>query len=50
MLGIHPVSSEGGQGCTNKTDDVAPKYFEMSIWHPASEKALDELLDAKVDM
>ena len=26
------------------------KYFEMPIWHPTSEKALDELLDAKVDM
>ncbi len=26
------------------------KYFEMPIWHPTSEKALDELLDAKVDI
>jgi hypothetical protein len=26
------------------------KYFEMSIWHPTSEKALDELLDAKIDV
>ena len=28
------------------------KYFEimMPIWHPTSEKALDELLDAKVDV
>ena len=26
------------------------KYFEMQIWHPTSEKALDELLDAKVDL
>ena len=26
------------------------KYFEMLIWHPTSEKALDELLDAKVDV
>ena len=26
------------------------KYFDMPIWHPTSEKALDELLDAKVDV
>jgi hypothetical protein len=26
------------------------KYVEMPIWHPTSEKALDELLDAKVDV
>ena len=26
------------------------KYFEMPIWHPTSEKTLDELLAAKVDM
>ena len=26
------------------------KYFKMPIWHPTSEKALDELLDAKVDV
>ena len=26
------------------------KYFEMPIWHPTSEKTLDELLDAKVDL
>ena len=26
------------------------KYFEMQIWQPTSEKTLDELLDAKVDM
>ena len=26
------------------------KYFAMPIWHPTSEKALDELLDAKVDL
>jgi len=26
------------------------KYFEMPIWHPTSEKALDELLDAEVDV
>ena len=26
------------------------KYFEMPIWHPTSEKALDDLLDAKVDV
>jgi hypothetical protein len=26
------------------------KYFEMLIWHPTSEKVLDELLDAKSDM
>jgi hypothetical protein len=26
------------------------KYFEMPIWQPANEKALDELLDAKVDV
>ncbi len=26
------------------------KYFEMPMWHPTSEKDLDELLDAKVDV
>jgi hypothetical protein len=26
------------------------KYFEMPIWHPTCKKALDELLDAKVDV
>ena len=26
------------------------KYFEMPIWHPKSEKTLDELLAAKVDV
>ncbi len=26
------------------------KYFEMQIWHPPSERTLDELLDAKVDL
>ena len=26
------------------------KYFEMPIWHPTSEKALEELLDASVDV
>jgi hypothetical protein len=26
------------------------RYFEMPIWHPTSEKDLDELLDAKVDV
>jgi hypothetical protein len=26
------------------------KYFEMPIWHPTSERTLDELLDAKVDL
>ncbi len=26
------------------------KYFEMLRWHPTSEKALDELLDAKVNV
>ena len=26
------------------------KYFDMPIWHTTSEKALDELLDAKVDV
>jgi hypothetical protein len=26
------------------------KYFEMPIWHPTSEKTLDDLLDAKVDL
>jgi hypothetical protein len=25
------------------------KYFEMPIWHPTCEKALDEMLNAKVD-
>jgi hypothetical protein len=26
------------------------KYFEMQIWHPTSEKILDELLNAQVDL
>jgi hypothetical protein len=26
------------------------KYFEMPIWHPTSERTLDKLLHAKVDM
>jgi hypothetical protein len=26
------------------------KYYEMPIWHPTSERTLDELLDAKVDL
>ena len=26
------------------------KYFEMPIWHPTSEKTLNKLLDAKVDL
>ena len=26
------------------------KYFEMLIWHPTSERTLDELLHAKVDL
>jgi hypothetical protein len=26
------------------------RYFEMPIWHPTSEKDLDEFLDAKVDV
>ncbi len=26
------------------------KHFEMPIWHPTSEEALDELLDAEVDV
>jgi hypothetical protein len=26
------------------------KYFEMLIWHPTSEKSLDELLNVKVDL
>jgi hypothetical protein len=26
------------------------KYFDMPIWHPTSEKTLDGLLDAKVDL
>ena len=38
----------------DKVDNVVcpflVKYFEMQIWHPTSEKALDELLDAKVDV
>ena len=26
------------------------KYFEMPIWHPTSEKTVDALLAAKVDV
>ncbi len=29
---------------------VCPFYFEMPSWHPTSERTLDELLHAKVDL
>ena len=29
---------------------VLEKYFDMPIWHPTDEHALDELLNAQVDM
>ena len=55
MTDIYPVQTFWGFQMLDKV--VCPflpvvKYFEimMPIWHPTSEKALDELLDAKVDV